>query len=176
VPCAPSSAGEGRRGPVVLGLGSNRSFGGLGSRDILEAACRALSEVLEDLRRASFYETDPLHVADQGRFLNTAVTGFYRGGPGELLARIQEIEASFGRNRTEERRWGERTLDIDILLFADLVLSGPALEIPHPRLRERRFALVPLLELLPGAQEPRSGVFYRTLCGALPSQGFFSRV
>jgi 2-amino-4-hydroxy-6-hydroxymethyldihydropteridine diphosphokinase len=146
------------------------------SRDILEAACKALAEILEDLRRASFYETDPLHVAGQGRFLNTAVAGFCRNDPRWLLVRTQEIEASLGRNRAEERRWGERTLDIDILLFGDMVFSDPVLEIPHPRLRERRFALVPLLELLPGAREPGSGASYRSYCDALPSQGFFSRV
>jgi 2-amino-4-hydroxy-6-hydroxymethyldihydropteridine diphosphokinase len=57
-----------------------------------------------------------------------------------------------------------------------MVLSDPVLEIPHPRLRERRFVLVPLLELFPRAGEPGSGVSYRSCCDALPSQGFFSRV
>jgi 2-amino-4-hydroxy-6-hydroxymethyldihydropteridine diphosphokinase len=57
-----------------------------------------------------------------------------------------------------------------------MVFSDPVLEIPHPRLRERRFALIPLLELFPGAREPGSGVSYRACCDALPSQGFFSGV
>ena len=144
------------------------------SRRIVLDAITALEQVLAELRRASLYETDPLYVTDQGRFINTAVAGLYGGKPRELLSRIHEIEASFGRDRSRERRMGERTLDIDILLFGELnaVLPAsanePCLEIPHPRLKERRFALQPLLELLPDAAEPGTGIPYRRICEALP--------
>jgi 2-amino-4-hydroxy-6-hydroxymethyldihydropteridine diphosphokinase len=109
-------------------------------------------------------ETSPLYVPDQPRFLNTAVSGFWNFSAPELLAALHTIEAAYGRNRSRERRWGERTLDIDILLFGDLVLSEPPLlEIPHPRLRERRFALEPLVELLPEARDPVTGRLFRDI-------------
>lgn len=181
--------------PVVLGLGSNRgeydeSRGGDpclkprrplldNCRGIILAAVKELEGVLVHLRRASLYETNPLHVTDQGRFINTAVAGFYPVRPDrnpllsarELLSRVHEIERRFGRDRSRERRWGERTLDIDILLFADITLDTSDLTIPHPRLKERRFALEPLLELLPDAAEPGTGISYRGICDALPEQG-----
>ncbi|MFP3089285.1 2-amino-4-hydroxy-6-hydroxymethyldihydropteridine diphosphokinase [Treponema sp. TIM-1] len=156
--------------PVVLGLGSNQGD----SRGILTGAFGVLGEVLEEIRVASFFETDPLQVTDQDRFLNTALGGRYRGGPRELLEHIHRIEAQFGRDRKKERRWGERPLDIDILLFGSLVLSEPPeLEIPHPRLTERRFALVPLLELFPDAADPRTGRAYRVFMEELPRQGIY---
>ncbi|MDR2633927.1 MAG: 2-amino-4-hydroxy-6-hydroxymethyldihydropteridine diphosphokinase [Treponema sp.] len=156
---------------VVLGLGSNKGD----SPRILEAAVEALGEVLRDLKRASLFETEPLHVPDQRRFLNTAVAGYYPLGPWDLLRVIQRIEASSGRDRSRERRWGERTLDIDILLFGDLlVCEPPDLEIPHPRLSQRAFALAPLLELVPAAVDPRSGLAYERIFTALPDQGIYA--
>jgi 2-amino-4-hydroxy-6-hydroxymethyldihydropteridine diphosphokinase len=143
-------------------------------------AIKALTSVLTELRAASLYETTPLHVTDQGRFINTAVAGFYpeplaqglaHSAARVLLRQINEIETRFGRDRARERRWGERTLDIDILLFGGLILSEGGLEIPHPRLKERRFALEPLLELLPEAKEPGTGVSYRSIRDSLPDQG-----
>jgi 2-amino-4-hydroxy-6-hydroxymethyldihydropteridine diphosphokinase len=143
------------------------------------SAVKALEEVLTDIRRASLYETKPLHVTDQACFINTVVEGFYTplkasspvADAKELLSRLNEIEARFGRDRSKERRWGERFLDIDILLFGDLTLNEPDLAIPHPRLKERRFAMEPLLELSPDIVEPGTGLFYRDFCAALPDQG-----
>jgi 2-amino-4-hydroxy-6-hydroxymethyldihydropteridine diphosphokinase len=149
---------------VALGLGSNRGD----SPAILRGAVAALTEVLTGLRQASVYKTAPVLVKDQGDFYNTAVTGFYAGTPMELLEAVHRIEVRFGRDRSRERRWGERTLDIDILLFGGLTVRKPLLEIPHPRLRERRFALIPLLELLPAAREPGTGVPYCRYLAALP--------
>jgi len=158
---------------VVLGLGSNVGD----SRRIVLDAVAALRQVLVGLRRASLYETEPLYITDQNSFINTAVSGFYSGMPGELLSCIHAIEADFGRDRLQERRWGERVLDIDILLFGQQRVVFPAsegqpyLEIPHPHLKERRFALQPLLELLPDAVEPETGLLYAGICRALPDQG-----
>ena len=162
---------------VVLGLGSNLGD----SRHIVLDAIKALREVLLELRSASLYETEPLYVTDQASFINTAVAGFYPEPLVQsssdarcamtLLRQINEIEASFGRDRSRERRWGERPLDIDILLFGGLTLSEGGLSIPHARLSERRFALEPLLELLPDAKEPGTGVSYRSICDSLPAQG-----
>jgi 2-amino-4-hydroxy-6-hydroxymethyldihydropteridine diphosphokinase len=152
---------------VVLGLGSNLGD----SRGIVLDAVKELELVLVELRRASLYETSPLHVTDQGRFINTAVAGFYAGSARELLSRIHSIEKRFGRDRTRERRWGERFLDIDILLFGNYTVNEPDLVIPHPRLKERRFALQPLLEILPEAGEPGTGLSYALCCQSLPDQG-----
>ena len=152
---------------VVLGLGSNLGD----SRRIITEATEALKEILTELRAASLYETEPLYVTDQGCFINTAVAGFFNETPEKLLHDVHKIETYFGRNRSLERRWGERMLDIDILLFGDRLLKRPNLEIPHPRLKERRFALEPLLELLPDVVEPGTGLSYRGICDALPDQG-----
>jgi 2-amino-4-hydroxy-6-hydroxymethyldihydropteridine diphosphokinase len=160
---------------VYLGLGSNLGD----SRQIVLSAIKALEEVLADIRRASLYETKPLYVTDQGCFINTVVEGFYTpvkassstAGARELLSRLHEIEGRFGRDRSKERRWGERLLDIDILLFGDLTVNEIELTIPHQRLKERRFALEPLIELSPDVAEPGTGLFYRDFCAALPDQG-----
>jgi len=163
---------------VYLGLGSNLGD----SRQIVPDAVKALEEVFTGIRMASLYETKPLYVTDQGSFINTVAEGNYEpnytsieGSPAasarELLSRLHEIEARFGRDRTKERRWGERFLDIDILLFGDSIISEADLTIPHIRLKERRFALEPLLELFPEAAEPGTGFFYKDFCAALSDQG-----
>ena len=157
---------------VVLGVGSNLGD----SRQIILDAMKELDAVLMETRAASFYETEPMHVTDQNNFINTAVAGVYEKPENpqsarELLGEIHDIEARFGRDRSKERRWGERFLDIDILLFGNLVLNEPDLIIPHPRLKERRFALQPLLELLPCSAEPGTGILYRDFFHSLPEQG-----
>jgi 2-amino-4-hydroxy-6-hydroxymethyldihydropteridine diphosphokinase len=160
---------------TVLGLGSNRGDSIHGEPlNILRDAIRALEAVLDGLKTARVLESEPLHVTNQSRFFNTAVSGLYWGEALELLEDIHKIEASFGRDRSQERRWGERTLDIDILLFGDQVISRPPeLEIPHPRLRERCFALLPLLELLPDAADPLTGTSYQSILDLLPDQGIY---
>ena len=160
---------------IVLGLGSNRSFLFAGNilepHAILEKAISELGKILGKIRCASFYETEPIPKSSQKNFINTAAAGFFSGSPEELLGLIHETEAMFGRDRSTEIRWGERSLDIDILLFGNVVLSAPDLVIPHPRLEERRFALEPLLELWPQARSPVNGISYRAICDVLPDQG-----
>ena len=158
---------------IVLGLGSNLGD----SHSIVINAVKVLGDVLRELRRASLYETEPLYYVDQGRFINTAVAGFYGvnqkplEAARELLVQLHKIEERFGRKRDKERRWGERFLDVDILLFGDLTINESDIIIPHPRLKERRFALEPLLEIMPDATEPGTGLSYRSICQALPDQG-----
>ncbi len=155
---------------VVLGLGSNR---GDSDRILIDAAA-VLGTILGEARRSSLYRTAPLYVTDQAAFLNAALCGTYDGGPRDLLALIHQVEVRFGRDRSRERRRGERTLDIDILLFADLVVADePILIIPHPGLLERKFALLPLLELLPEAVDPRSRRPLWENYLALPEQGIY---
>jgi 2-amino-4-hydroxy-6-hydroxymethyldihydropteridine diphosphokinase len=155
---------------AVLGLGSNRGD----SRCILQEAAGSLKDILKDMRRASVYRSKALYVTGQADFFNTAVCGIYEKTPYDLLNIIHQIEAQFGRDRRYERRWGERTLDIDVLLFGNLTLNdAPVLEIPHPRLRERRFALAPLLDILPDAQDPLTGRPYRIFLEAVSFQGIW---
>jgi 2-amino-4-hydroxy-6-hydroxymethyldihydropteridine diphosphokinase len=156
---------------VVLGLGSNQGD----SPAILAGALERLDKLLGGMRTAAIIETGPQYVLDQPRFLNTAVSGFWGRSPRELLEALHLIEAAYGRDRSRERRWGERTLDIDILLFGQQVVSeAPLLEIPHPRLRERRFALEPLVELLPRARDPVTGRLFRDILSRLPPDSSFS--
>ena len=173
-----------KKAPVlcVLGLGSNKPFGSFSSSELIKTAARDIQKLLNGFRLSPLYKTKPLYVTDQKPFINAAVSGFFSTNDPksnienmvfaahELLAAIQKIEAMYGRNRFNERRWGERTLDIDILLFGDLVLAENNLIIPHPRLKERAFALQPLLDLLPDAAEPGTGKRYDKILAELPSQ------
>jgi 2-amino-4-hydroxy-6-hydroxymethyldihydropteridine diphosphokinase len=140
----------------------------------MAGAFKALCERLENARLSSLYRTSPLYVVDQPPFLNAAAVGDFSGDPLDLLAFANGIEARFGRDRSTERRRGERSLDIDILLFGDLIVSdAPALVIPHEGLLERKFALLPLLELAPAARDPRSGRPLREAFELLGEQGIY---
>ena len=105
---------------------------------------------------SSFRETDPVGYLDQPRFLNAAVAVETSLAPAALLATLLEVERELGRVR-EGPRYGPRTVDLDLLLMGDLVLHEPGLEIPHPRLHERVFALEPLAELDPELVVPGRG-------------------
>lgn len=104
------------------------------------------------LRRSSMYRTEPQGFTDQPWFVNEVVEIDTSLSPRELLSRLLEVEHEFGRERTLKN--GPRTLDIDILCMGDLVVNEPDLEIPHPRMRERRFVLQPLAELCPEFRHP----------------------
>ncbi|AEJ19520.1 2-amino-4-hydroxy-6-hydroxymethyldihydropteridine diphosphokinase [Gracilinema caldarium] len=156
--------------PVVLGLGSNQGE----SRTILQHAITDLESRIQDLRASRIYMSEPRYVLDQPQFYNCAVAGQFNGSPQELLDFIHEIEARYGRNRNMERSKGERTLDIDILLIGSLIINdGHSLIIPHPLLRERKFALLPLLELEPEARDPQSNVPYWEIYENLEAQGIY---
>ena len=102
---------------AVLGLGTNKAFGSLSGQDLLAEACKALSLVLSGMKKSSVYRTKPMYVVDQPDFFNMVVAGEFEGSAADLLLKIHEIEAQFGRNRAKEIRFGQRTLDIDIELF-----------------------------------------------------------
>ncbi|MET0279018.1 MAG: 2-amino-4-hydroxy-6-hydroxymethyldihydropteridine diphosphokinase [Pseudorhodoplanes sp.] len=101
------------------------------------------------LARSSDYKTPPWGVTDQPPFINSCIEVETALSPHELLTRAHEVERAFGRDRKVERRWGPRSLDIDILTYDDLALNEPDLTLPHPRLFERAFVLVPLTEIAP---------------------------
>jgi 2-amino-4-hydroxy-6-hydroxymethyldihydropteridine diphosphokinase len=99
--------------------------------------------------RSSDYRTAPWGDTDQPTFINLCIAVTTRLSPQALLDRAHNVERALGRDRTKERRWGPRTADLDILAYDDLVLEGPILTLPHPRLFERAFVLVPLAEIAP---------------------------
>jgi 2-amino-4-hydroxy-6-hydroxymethyldihydropteridine diphosphokinase len=132
---------------ALLGLGGN-----LGDvRQTLDNAVRTLCEKEEIrlLARSSDYRTPPWGLEDQPPFINLCLAVATDLSPYELLHRAQEIETRLGRNRARERRWGPRAIDIDLLAYDDLVLNDPELTLPHPRMFERAFVLVPLAEIAP---------------------------
>jgi len=108
--------------------------------------------------RSSLYSTEPVGFADQPRFLNAVVALETELKPRDLLNALMSIERDFGRDRSAGVANGPRTLDLDILLIDGIEVSEPGLEVPHPRLPERAFALVPLNEIAPGARDDRTGV------------------
>jgi 2-amino-4-hydroxy-6-hydroxymethyldihydropteridine diphosphokinase len=139
---------------ALIGLGSN-----LGDRrSILNGAIAELAATrgVEVRRVSSFRETAPVGgPPGQGSYLNAAALLETTLEPFDLLRILLAIETRFGRLRTV--RWGERTLDLDLLLFADRIIETSELTVPHPRLAERRFVLEPLTEIARGAIEPRTG-------------------
>jgi len=101
------------------------------------------------LARSSDYRTPPWGVEDQSPFINLCLAVATSLAPRELLAHALAVERAFGRDRAKERRWGPRPLDIDLLAYDDVTLDEPDLVLPHPRLWERAFVLVPLAEIVP---------------------------
>ena len=101
------------------------------------------------LARSSAYRTPPWGVEHQPAFINVCIAVETSLSPHEMLARAQEVENALGRDRRRERRWGPRPIDVDLLAYDDLNLQTPELTLPHPRLFERAFMLVPLAEIAP---------------------------
>jgi 2-amino-4-hydroxy-6-hydroxymethyldihydropteridine diphosphokinase len=132
---------------ALLALGGN-----LG--DVRKTLDRAIAMLCEgaDVRltaRSSDYATPPWGVENQPRFVNLCIAVDTSLTPQALLARAQAVERALGRFREAERRWGPRTIDIDILAYDDLIIDVPELTLPHPRMFERAFVLVPLAEIAP---------------------------
>jgi 2-amino-4-hydroxy-6-hydroxymethyldihydropteridine diphosphokinase len=99
--------------------------------------------------RSSDYRTPPWGVTDQPPFINAVIAVSTSLQPHDLLGRAQACERAFGRDRADERRWGPRTLDIDLLAYDNLTLDDATLTLPHPKIFERAFVLVPLAEIAP---------------------------
>ncbi len=136
----------------MVGLGSN-----VGDRLLhLQCAVQALVRVTTVTARSSVYET-PAVGPPQPDYLNAAVRLRARTSPIELLRLLLGIEQDGGRTRSPDTRWGPRTIDLDVLWIAGVALDTEELTVPHPRLAERAFALLPLLDVAPDAVDPRSG-------------------
>lgn len=133
---------------VYLSLGSN-----LGDRARnLQNAVTSLAPQVQTQIKSSIYETEPWGYSDQPSFLNQVIKGDTSLEPFELLAFLKEIEVLLGRQETF--RFGPRIIDLDILFYDDLILDTPTLTIPHPRIAERAFVLIPLAEIDPDLSHP----------------------
>ncbi len=136
----------------AIALGSNLGD----SRAILEAALQSLAATPDITlkARSSWYQTKAVG-PPQPDYLNGCALLHVETPPQQLLETLLAIETQFGRIRRE--RWGPRSLDLDLLLYDDLILETPTLQLPHPRMRERAFVLVPLAQIAPDWIEPVSG-------------------
>ena len=148
------------------------AFVGLGG-NLGEAAgtLRAAVQVLDGLphtrvvRASRLFRTPAWGLEDQADFINGVAMLETTLGARELLDALLATERQFGRERDPAQRWGPRTLDLDLLLYADEVIDMPGLSLPHPHLHERAFALVPLLEIAPDILIPGFGPAQRALDG-----------
>lgn len=151
---------------AAVALGSNLGD----SHATLEAALAALSKIpgVSLQARSHWYRTVALG-PPQPEYLNGCVLLQVLLSPQDLLTKLLTIETKLGRVRRQ--RWGPRSLDLDLLLYDDLILNTPTLQLPHPRMRERAFVLVPLAEIAPNLQEPVSGNTIAQLVQAVDCRG-----
>jgi len=164
-----------RAASVLIGLGSNRG----GPRARLEGAVRALRADPDVVvtRVSPWYRTRPVGgPPGQPDYLNGVLAARTRLAPEGLLRRLQAIERSHGRDRAAEERNGPRTLDLDLLLYGDRTLELPGLVLPHPRLEERAFVLVPLADVAPERRLPRSGRTVREQLALVDTAGILEVV
>ncbi len=149
---------------VAIALGSN-----LGDRERqLCDAIEALREFVTNLRVSSFHDTAPVGVGEQPRFLNAVVVGETSLGARALLTQLLDIEQRSGRERPYTG--AARTLDLDLILYADAMLDEPDLTLPHPRFRERAFVLVPLAEIAADWRDPVTSLTVAELLAAVRSE------
>ena len=153
---------------VYLGLGSN-----MGDRQAnMDKALDLLSQRMRVKKLSSIYETDPVGNADQPRFLNMVCEVYTHLAPKALLTVGKAIESKLGRVSSKPN--APRTIDIDILFYGDQIIETPELTIPHPRLTERAFVLVPLARIAPDLVHPVNGKTIKELLAEMTEvQGVF---
>jgi len=144
---------------VLIALGGNVGDVRQTFRKAIANICGMAQAVL--VARSSDYATPPWGDENQDRFVNACIEIETCLDPHALLYTLHKIEKKFGRDRGTETRWGPRTLDLDLIAYDDVVLDRPELKLPHPRLFERAFVLVPLAEIAPD----------RMIAGRTPAEG-----
>ncbi len=150
---------------AYIGIGSN-----IGNR---EENCRKAIRLLEEngisvKRQSSMHDTEPWGVKDQPKFINMAIEIETNKNPEDLLGILKNIERQMGR--TESVKWGQRIIDLDILLYDALILETPHLEIPHPFMHDREFVLKPLAEIAPDKKHPVIGKTIEEILAGLKQQ------
>lgn len=155
---------------ILLSLGSN-----LGDRDgNLSTALEHLEKAgISVTRQSSLYETEPLDLKEQPNFINLACEVKTHFSPAQLLETCLAVEKKMGRTRRQ--RWGPRKIDIDILFYGQVIIDQPQLQIPHPRLRQRRFVLIPLKEIHSTFRDPKTGKTVTQLCSLCPDRSWVRR-
>jgi len=152
---------------VLVALGGN--VGDVRARfaEAIPLICAAAAATL--LARSADYRTPPWGDTAQPSYVNAVIAMTTEMPPRELLAALHTIETRFGRNRSAETRWGPRTLDLDLLVYDELQVDTPDLTLPHPRMSERAFVLVPLAEIAPDRRI--GGLSIREALARVPAQG-----
>lgn len=163
-----SSAGDSVS--AFVGLGSNLGDSIATLRGALQALDALPGTRLE--RASRLYRTAAWGVTDQPDFINAVAMLRTSRPPRQLLSDLLDVERRAGRNRRADGsdRWGPRTLDLDLLLYGDAVIDEPGLHVPHPRLHERAFVLVPLAEIAPDLSIPRIGLVRQALARMAPAE------
>ena len=154
---------------VFIGIGGN-----LGDReDNINKAVSALSDHFNNVTCSQMYKTEPRDYYDQDYFINVVVKGVTDLTPLEILELTQSIEKGGGRTRNKKKPKGPRTIDLDILLFGNEVVNKNDLKIPHPSMKERKFVLIPLLELDHEIFDPQTGIPYYKYLEKVEKQGVY---
>lgn len=141
---------------AYIGMGANLPSCAGPPEATLAAAVERLAALGRLVAKSSLYSTEPVGFSEQPQFVNAVVALETEASARQVLEALTRIEKEFGRDRANAIPNGPRTLDLDILLFGDSVIDEPGLKVPHPRLAERAFVLVPLNEIAPEAVEPRT--------------------
>ncbi len=152
---------------ALIALGGNVGDVRATLRKAIDQICSLPKTAL--LARSSDYATPPWGDEQQARFINACVEIDTPLDPHALLSALQEIETRFGRQRQVERRWGPRTLDLDLIAYDEVSMQEPDLTLPHPRLFERAFVLVPLAEIAP--ERIIAGRSVRSAVAAVSTEG-----
>lgn len=156
---------------AYIGLGSNLNSPAGGPKATLAAAIIRLGALGEVTAQSSFYDTAPVGFTDQPRFANAVIALETQLPPLALLHELLSIEREFGRDRGATPPKGPRTLDLDLLLIDDAIITHPQLILPHPAIAERRFVLAPLAEIAPQLVHPLLRKTIETLLCELSDEG-----